>query len=167
MLGYGPEQGWVIDGDQVALHADHLHVGYWKGDGTPPPRVFLSPEQESFYTNTAPVRRTRDYSDETTRANQPVPARQRQKETTEPAESPRPAAKPSTRSETRSAVRFKGRSVSRSGTKEGRIGPREKNSRQRTVTRKVQVQRTETKDIGSGPAKTRSESKKKPREEAG
>ena len=41
-LGYGPEQGWVLDQDQVSLHDDHLHIGYWHGDGTPPPQLFLS-----------------------------------------------------------------------------------------------------------------------------
>lgn len=44
-LSYGPEQGWVLAPDQVYLHEDHIHMGYWQGDGTPPPQVFLSPEQ--------------------------------------------------------------------------------------------------------------------------
>ena len=41
-LGYGPAQGWVLDPNQVFLHDDHLHIGYWHGDGTPPPQLFLS-----------------------------------------------------------------------------------------------------------------------------
>jgi len=33
-LGYGREEGWVLDADQLELHGDHIHIGYTKGEGT-------------------------------------------------------------------------------------------------------------------------------------
>src|SRR3712207_8560042 len=27
-LGYGRQRGWVLERDQLELHADHLHLGY-------------------------------------------------------------------------------------------------------------------------------------------
>jgi hypothetical protein len=33
-LGYGREDGWVLDPDQLELHGDHIHIGYMKGQGT-------------------------------------------------------------------------------------------------------------------------------------
>lgn len=150
VLGYGPEQGWVIDQDQVALHADHLHVGYWEGDGTPPPQIFLSPEQEPFFTNSAPVRHTSNRAEKTTRATRPEP-----KGIIEPAKSQRPAPKATPRSGT----------VTKEKTK-----PREETSRLRTIIRKVQrteTKRTETKGISPGPAKKGSKSKKDPAKNPG
>ena len=149
VLGYGPEQGWVIDRDQVDLHADHLHVGYWKGDGTPPPKIFLSPKQEPFYTKTAPVRRTGNQA-KITRATRSSATRSKPKETIEPAGSPRPTPKATPRPGT---------------TTQARTGPREETSRQRTIIRKVQ--RTETKDTSPGPAKKRAKSKKDPQKKPG
>ncbi|MGB3683827.1 MAG: hypothetical protein WA990_15230, partial [Rubrobacteraceae bacterium] len=55
-LGYGAEQGWVTATDQVALHEDHLHIGYWEGDGTLPPNLStptkkIPPHDTYPYTN--------------------------------------------------------------------------------------------------------------------
>jgi hypothetical protein len=33
-LGYRPEEGWILDPDQLELHADHLHIGYMDENGT-------------------------------------------------------------------------------------------------------------------------------------
>jgi hypothetical protein len=33
-LGYGRERGWVLERDQLELHADHLHLGYIDKRGT-------------------------------------------------------------------------------------------------------------------------------------
>jgi hypothetical protein len=33
-LGYGREEGWVVDPDQVELHGKHLHIGYMTKEGT-------------------------------------------------------------------------------------------------------------------------------------
>ena len=33
-LGYGRERGWVLERDQLELHADHLHLGYVDERGT-------------------------------------------------------------------------------------------------------------------------------------
>jgi hypothetical protein len=33
-LGYGREAGWILDEDQVALHEDHLHLGFDSAEGT-------------------------------------------------------------------------------------------------------------------------------------
>ena len=33
-LGYRPEAGWILDPDQLELHADHLHIGYMDENGT-------------------------------------------------------------------------------------------------------------------------------------
>lgn len=137
VLGYGPEQGWVIDQDQVALHADHLHVGYWEGDGTPPPQIFLSPEQEPFYTNSAPVRRASTHAEKTTRANRPEP-----RKSIEPAKSPHPTPKAAPKAATKVTPR--------SGVATQEPEPREETSRLRTIIRKVQ--RTETKGTSPGPA---------------
>lgn len=124
VLGYGPEQGWVIDADQVALHSDHLHVGYWKGDGTPPPQIFMSPRQATYYTSPAPVRRARDYSESRARSTSTNP---KPRETIEPAESPAPKPRPNAE------------------TKEP--GPRKETTRQKSVVRKVQ--RTEDRVTGT------------------
>ncbi len=92
-LGYGPDQGWVLAPDQVALHYDHFHIGYWHGDGTPPPQVYLSPEQlrePSLLTNggglqTSALRRSDSDVD---RSKDKTPPKL--KETREPVESPAP-----------------------------------------------------------------------------
>jgi len=34
VLGYGREAGWVLDPDQLELHADHIHVGFMTKKGT-------------------------------------------------------------------------------------------------------------------------------------
>jgi hypothetical protein len=33
-LGYGREEGWVLDADQLELHGDHIHIGYMTKEGT-------------------------------------------------------------------------------------------------------------------------------------
>ena len=33
-LGYGREEGWVPNPDQLRLHADHIHIGYTAKEGT-------------------------------------------------------------------------------------------------------------------------------------
>ena len=33
-LGYGREEGWILDSDQLALHNDHIHLGYMDSKGT-------------------------------------------------------------------------------------------------------------------------------------
>jgi hypothetical protein len=33
-LGYGREEGWVVDDDQLELHEDHIHIGYMTKEGT-------------------------------------------------------------------------------------------------------------------------------------
>jgi hypothetical protein len=33
-LGYGREEGWILDADQLKLHRDHLHLGYMDEKGT-------------------------------------------------------------------------------------------------------------------------------------
>jgi hypothetical protein len=33
-LGYGREEGWILAPDQLALHKDHIHLGYMEGEGT-------------------------------------------------------------------------------------------------------------------------------------
>jgi hypothetical protein len=33
-LGYGREEGWVLDADQLELHGDHIHIGYMTEKGT-------------------------------------------------------------------------------------------------------------------------------------
>lgn len=33
-LDYRPEEGWILDRDQLELHADHLHIGYMEENGT-------------------------------------------------------------------------------------------------------------------------------------
>jgi hypothetical protein len=33
-LGYGRQRGWVLERDQLELHADHLHLGYVDERGT-------------------------------------------------------------------------------------------------------------------------------------
>lgn len=155
VLGYGPEQGWVIDQDQVALHADHLHVGYWEGDGTPPPQIFLSPEQEPFYTNSAPVRRASTHAEKTTRATRPEPGK-----SIEPAKSPRPTPKAAPEAVPKAVPNAAARSGA--ATKE-RTEPREETSRLRTIIRKVQraeTRRTETKGASPGPAKKALKGKK-------
>lgn len=138
-LGYGPDQGWVLAPDQVALHYDHLHIGYWHGDGTPPPKVFLSPEQlrePSLLTNggglqTSALRRSDSDVD---RSKDKTPPKL--KETREPAESsppkPRPARdaeeKDSEKSETqRSIVRRTQRSGSQDTDTE-KAGPKKPGS---------------------------------------
>jgi hypothetical protein len=37
-LGYGREEGWVLDADQLELHGDHIHIGYMTEEGTPDAR---------------------------------------------------------------------------------------------------------------------------------
>jgi hypothetical protein len=37
-LGYGREDGWVLDADQLELHGDHLHIAYMTKEGTRNPR---------------------------------------------------------------------------------------------------------------------------------
>lgn len=83
-LGYGPAQGWVLDQDQVSLHDDHLHIGYWHGDGTPPPQLFLSTNDRHEVPASANggVRRSASDSDRTSRRAPKL------KETIEPAKSP-------------------------------------------------------------------------------
>jgi hypothetical protein len=33
-LGYGREEGWVLNADQLELHGDHIHIGYMTEEGT-------------------------------------------------------------------------------------------------------------------------------------
>ena len=33
-LGYGHEEGWVLNADQLELHGDHIHIGYTSREGT-------------------------------------------------------------------------------------------------------------------------------------
>ena len=33
-LGYGREEGWVLNADQLELHADHIHIGYMTEERT-------------------------------------------------------------------------------------------------------------------------------------
>ena len=33
-LGYGREEGWILDADQLELHRDHIHLGYMSEKGT-------------------------------------------------------------------------------------------------------------------------------------
>ena len=33
-LGYGREEGWILDSDQLELHEDHIHLGYMDRKGT-------------------------------------------------------------------------------------------------------------------------------------
>lgn len=33
-LGFGYEEGWILDPDQLALHDDHIHLGYNRNRGT-------------------------------------------------------------------------------------------------------------------------------------
>jgi hypothetical protein len=33
-LGYGPEEGWILDADQLKLHDDHIHLGYTQRKAT-------------------------------------------------------------------------------------------------------------------------------------
>jgi hypothetical protein len=33
-LGYGREEGWILDADQLELHEDHIHIGYTDQKGT-------------------------------------------------------------------------------------------------------------------------------------
>ena len=33
-LGFGYEEGWILDPDQLALHDDHIHLGYNQNRGT-------------------------------------------------------------------------------------------------------------------------------------
>ena len=33
-LGYGREEGWILDSDQLELHEDHIHLGYMDREGT-------------------------------------------------------------------------------------------------------------------------------------
>ena len=33
-LGFGYEEGWILDGDQLDLHDEHIHLGYMKARGT-------------------------------------------------------------------------------------------------------------------------------------
>lgn len=33
-LGFGYEEGWILDQDQIDLHDDHIHLGYTKVRGT-------------------------------------------------------------------------------------------------------------------------------------
>ena len=162
VLGYGPEQGWVIDQDQVALHADHLHVGFWKGDGTPPPRVFLSPEQEPFYTNSSPAPRASNRAENTTRAdrsgaNRSGVARPKPKQNAEPAESLRPAPKAKAKTTPKTT---RGSIVD---TREPEA--REETSRLRTIIRKIQ--RTETKNTSPDPAKKSPKIRKETEKEPG
>ena len=88
-LGYGPDQGWVLDEDQVFLHDDHLHIGYWHGDGTPPPQLFLSTNDR--YEVPAPANggvrapAVRSFDSDSDRTNRRTP---KLKETIEPAKSP-------------------------------------------------------------------------------
>ena len=46
-MGYSREQGWILAPDQVARHEDHLHVGFYYGDDTPPPLFPWPPEEGS------------------------------------------------------------------------------------------------------------------------
>jgi hypothetical protein len=113
-LGYGPAQGWVLDQDQVSLHDDHLHIGYWHGDGTPPPQLFVSTNDryEVPVSANGGVRRSASDSDSTGRRTLKL------KEKIEPAESPA------------SSPRFPG------GADEKK--DREKPASQKTVVRRLQ-----------------------------
>ncbi len=117
-LGYGPDQGWVLDGDQVSLHEDHLHIGYWQGDGTPPPQLFLSADHEhetsSLASSTATRAPARNFSAAGRDRTPP-----KLKETRQPAESS-PPEPPQKR------------------VAEERKEPREKPGPQKTVERRVQ-----------------------------
>ena len=33
-LGFGYGEGWILDNDQLALHDDHIHLGYNQNRGT-------------------------------------------------------------------------------------------------------------------------------------
>jgi hypothetical protein len=33
-LGFGYEEGWILDRDQLDLHDEHIHLGYTKARGT-------------------------------------------------------------------------------------------------------------------------------------
>jgi hypothetical protein len=33
-LGYGREEGWILDAEQLELHEDHIHLGYMSEKGT-------------------------------------------------------------------------------------------------------------------------------------
>jgi len=33
-LGFGYEEGWILDRDQLDLHDEHIHLGYMREDGT-------------------------------------------------------------------------------------------------------------------------------------
>jgi hypothetical protein len=37
-LGYGREEGWVLETDQLELHKDHIHIGYMDEKGSHNPR---------------------------------------------------------------------------------------------------------------------------------
>ncbi len=129
-LGYGPGQGWVLDGDQVSLHEDHLHVGYWRGDGTPPPQLFPPtadryelPSPASGGVQVPTVRGSGSGADRTGRKTPKL------EETVEPAKSPTSSPRPTRETRGKKA--------------------REKPASQKTVVRRMQrpgVQSTDSRE---------------------